>query len=117
MNIDKNNYHMNFDGIGTLIISGKLAVMPEEYKEIELFFEKVLNFLSERKVKELILDLRDLIFLNSSGIKTICVSLLMEADDVEGLHLKILCRDSVTWQVETIPTVKDLMDDLEIVFE
>ncbi len=41
----------------------------------------------------------------------------MDADDIEGLHLKILSSDAFTWQVETIPTFKDLMDNLEIVFE
>ena len=117
MNIIKNSYQVNFDGKGALTMSGKLAAMPEEYKEIEAFFEKILKYLSKKGKTELVLDLRELVFLNSSGIKTICVSLVMEADDVEGLHLKILCRDSVTWQVETLPTFKDLMDNLEIVFE
>lgn len=117
MNVKKNSYQIHFDGNGTLTISGKLAAMPEEYKEIEDFFKNTLTSLSERKITELILDVRSLIYLNSSGIKTLCVSLVMEADDVEGLHLKILCRDSVTWQVETIPTFKALMGNLEIIFE
>ncbi len=117
MNIEGKSYKVCFDGRGTLTMSGKLAAMPDEYEEIEDFFEKVLDAISEANITDLIFDLRDLTFLNSSGIKTICVSLVMEADDVEGLHLKILCRDTVTWQVETIPTFKDLMDNLEIVFE
>ncbi len=91
--------------------------MPEEYEEIEDFFETVINEVSEENLTELILDLRALTFLNSSGIKTICVSLVMEADDVEGLRMKILCSNSFTWQVETIPTFKDLIDNLDIVFE
>ncbi len=117
MNIQGENYKINFDGSNLLTISGKLAAMPEEYEEIEDYFEKVFDAITKADTTQLILDLRDLIFLNSSGIKTICVSLVMEADDVEGLHLKILCSNSVTWQVETIPTFKDLMDNLEIVFE
>lgn len=117
MNIEGNSYLVKFDGKGTLTMSGKLAAMPEEYEEIEAYFEKVLVVLSDNKISELVLDLRTLSFLNSSGIKSLCVSLLMEADDVEGLHLTIRCSKSVTWQVETIPTLKELMDNLEIVFE
>ncbi|SLM28076.1 conserved hypothetical protein [Desulfamplus magnetovallimortis] len=121
MNIQGNTYEVSFDGKGTLVISGKLAAMPEEYEKMELFFEKVLdtfvNDWAEGATKELLLDLRALTFLNSSGIKTICVSLVMEADDVEGLHLRILCSESVTWQVETVPTFRDLMENLDIVFE
>lgn len=118
MKIEGNNYRMDFDAEeGILTISGKLAAMPEEYEEIQRFFEQVLEILSNASTKTLVLDLRDLIFLNSSGIKTICVSLVMDADDVEELHLKILCKNAITWQVETIPTFTDLMDNLEIVFE
>ena len=117
MNIDKKSYQIRFDEKGVLTISGKLTAMPEEYEEIEALFESVLNTVTDVKITELILDLRELVFLNSSGIKTICVSLVMEADDREGLHLKILCNPSVTWQVETIPTFTDLMENLDIVFE
>ncbi len=111
------NYKVYFDGEGTLTISGKLAEMPEKYEEIEDFFEKALDTISEANKTELILDLRELIFLNSSGIKSICVSLVMEADDIKGLHLKIYCSNSFTWQVETIPTFKGLMNNIEFVFE
>ncbi len=117
MNIEGKNYKVHFNGKDTLTMSGKLAAMPEEYEKIDDFFENVIDMASKANTAELILDLRELIYLNSSGIKTLCVSLVMEADDAEGLYLKILCNNSLTWQVETLPTFKDLMDNLEIVFE
>ncbi len=122
MNIEGKGYKVEFDGKGNLAMSGKLAAMPEEYEEIEDFFEKVLEVMTELPedatgAKNMVLDLRDLTFLNSSGIKTICVSLVMEADDIEDLHMKIFCSNSLTWQVETVPTFTGLMDNLEIVFE
>ncbi len=122
MNIEGKGYKVEFDGKRNLAMSGKLAAMPEEYEEIEEFFEKVLEVMTELPedatgAKNMVLDLRDLTFLNSSGIKTICVSLVMEADDIEDLHMKIFCSNSLTWQVETIPTFTGLMDNLEIVFE
>lgn len=117
MKIEDKGYKVNFDGKGTLIMSGKIAAMPEEYEKMEIFFEKVIDAVSKANVTELVLDLRELVFLNSSGIKVICVSLVMEADDVEELHMKILCSNAFTWQVETLPTFRDLMDNLEIIFE
>lgn len=122
MNIQGNDYTINFDGGQTLAMSGKLAAMPEEYEEIEIFFENALAKMKHameagQGASELIVDIRELTFLNSSGIKTICVSLVMEADDIQGLGLKLLCNHGLTWQVETIPTFKDLMDNLEIVFQ
>jgi len=116
MNLEGKNYKIYFEN-ETLKISGKLALTPEKYEEIEDYFEKVLGLISEANKKELVLDLRELEFLNSSGIKSICVSLVMEADEIDGLNLKILCSNSFTWQVETIPTFKDLMDNLEIIFK
>jgi len=117
MKIEGTDYKVEFDEWGTLAMSGKLSAMPEEYEMIEAFFEKVLDAVSEANIPELILDLRELVFLNSSGIKAICVSLVMEADEIDGLRMKIFCSNSLTWQVETLPTFTDLMDNLEIVFE
>ncbi len=117
MDIEGKKYQVSFHGGGTLKMTGRLAAMPEEYKKIEEMFENVIEKISESGMTELLLDLRELVYLNSSGIKTVCVSLVMEADDVEGLHLKILCKESLTWQVESIPNFKGLMDNLEIIFE
>ncbi|MDM8538222.1 hypothetical protein QUF70_15825, partial [Desulfobacterales bacterium HSG17] len=68
MKIEGKGYNVDFDGKGTLIMSGKLAAMPEEYEKIEEFFEEILEKISDANITELIFDLRELIFLNSSGI-------------------------------------------------
>ncbi len=98
---------------GVIVISGKLSLMLEDYADLENFFQKVID----SEPSELILDLRSLEYLNSSGIKTLCVGLLLEAEEVDGLRMKILCSDKYTWQRETIPTFEDLMERMEIVFE
>ncbi len=121
MKIEGKTYILDFDG-KTLTMSGKISVMPEEYRKMDEFFEKVIQSVSESRkdengTAELIVDLRELIFLNSSGIKTLCVSLVMEADEVEGFGMKILCSRSLDWQVDAMPAFEDLMDNLEIVFE
>lgn len=113
---DNEAFRLAFDGGSHLEISGKLSAMPEEYELIEIFFQDVLDEVVKTDPLDLVLDITGLLFLNSSGIKSLCVSLVMEADDREGLHLTIFGNRSITWQIETLPTFKDLMDNLEIRF-
>lgn len=96
-----------------LTIAGKLSLMVDDYQELEDFFEKVI----ETEPSTLTFDIRNLEYLNSSGIKTICVGLLLEADEIEDLHMKILCSNRFTWQKETVPTFEDLVENMEIEFE
>lgn len=112
MNIEGDGYTVTYRD-GLIQISGKLSLMLENYAELEKLFGNVIK----SKPLELSLDLRNLEYLNSSGIKTICVGLILEAADIEGLRMKILCSNQYTWQKETIPTFEDLMDDMEILFE
>ncbi|MBF0453019.1 MAG: hypothetical protein HQK75_20120 [Candidatus Magnetomorum sp.] len=97
----------------TIVMSGKLSLMTEDYDPIENLFQSVV----EAKPSCLTLDIRNLEYLNSSGIKTICVALILEAAERENIQLKILCSKKYTWQNETIPTLKDLMEPMEIFFE
>lgn len=112
MNITRDGFQMMYEN-GVIRISGKLSLMLEDYSDTETFFEKIIAC----QPGALTLDIRDLEYLNSSGIKVICVNLILEAADIDGLHLKIRCSDRYTWQKETVPTFEDLMDHLEITFE
>jgi len=112
MRIDGEDYQIAYEN-GVISISGKLSLMLEDYKIIEDLFENVIA----SAPRELTLDIRNLEYLNSSGIKTICVGLILEAADIDGLGMKILCSGQYTWQKETVPTFEDLMDNMEIVFE
>ncbi len=89
-------------------------MMPEEYEKIAQLFEKVL----ESATAEITLDIKELTYLNSSGMKAVCM-MILQAAEIKGLRMKILCSDYYTWQRETVPTFKDLMNDndMEIVFE
>jgi len=112
MNIEEDSYKLTYQD-GVISLSGKLSLMLEDYARLDAFFEEIIA--SEPSF--LVLDIRNLEYLNSSGIKTICVGLILEAADIEGLGMKILCSGQYTWQKETVPTFEDLMDDMEIVFE
>lgn len=96
-----------------IAISGKLSIMLEDYENIEQYFKRII----ESGPKQITLDIRNLEYLNSAGIKIICVNLILEAADIENMKFKILCSNQYTWQKETIPNFKDLMDNMEIVFE
>jgi len=111
MKIEENTYQAIYQN-SVITLSGKLSLMVSEYEKLESFFAQIL----ESKPTHLILDIRNLEFLNSSGIKTVCVSLILEASEIEGLHLKIICSDQYTWQKETIPNFQDLMDYMTIEF-
>jgi hypothetical protein len=112
MNIEEKGYKAEYEH-NKITLSGKLSLMLEDYGKLEEFFEKVIG----SRPSEITLDIRNLEYLNSSGIKTICVSLILEAADIEDLQMKILCSNRYTWQKETIPTFQDLMDNMTIVFE
>jgi len=112
MIIQENDYTLSYED-NIITISGKLSLMLEEYEKIETFFEKII----ESQPREITLDIRNLEYLNSSGIKTICVNLILEADDIEDIQMKIIGSEQYTWQKETVPTFEDLMDNLEIIFK
>ncbi len=112
MHIEGDGYKLTYlDGV--ISMSGRFSLMLEGYTQVDDFFKKIIT----TKPDALVLDIRDLEYLNSSGIKTVCVSLILEASEIEGLGMKILCSGKYTWQRETVPTFEDLMDNLEIVFE
>jgi len=111
MNIEGEDYKVTYEN-GVITIAGKLSLMLEDYEKLETFFKKIV----ESEPSEITLDIRNLEYLNSSGIKTMCVGLLLEADDLEGLKMRILCSEHYTWQKETVPTFGELMDNMEIVF-
>jgi len=112
MNINEESFQIKYQD-NVITISGRLSIMLEDYENIEKFFEQIIS----SKPGQIILDIRNLEYLNSAGIKIICVNLILEAADIEGLKFKILCSSQYTWQKETIPTFYGLTNNLEIVFE
>ncbi|OQX24398.1 MAG: hypothetical protein BWK80_21045 [Desulfobacteraceae bacterium IS3] len=112
MNITGESYSIGYDN-RVIEISGKLSNMPEGYGSIEAFFKKII----ESEPPELTLDIRNLEYLNSSGIKALCIGLILEAETKQSLCLNIRCSKRHGWQRETVPSFKDLIDNLNIVFE
>ncbi len=111
MNIEEEDYTIAYwDNM--IRISGRLSMMPEEYEIIAQHFGKFL----ESALTEITLDIRELAYINSSGIKAVCVNLILQAAEIKDMKMKILCSERYTWQKETIPTFQYLMNDMELVF-
>jgi hypothetical protein len=112
MNIKEERYSIVYEN-NIIKISGKLSIMPEGYERIEAFFKEIVK----SGPAELVLDIRNLEYLNSSGIKALCIGLILEVETKEGLWLNIRCSKQHRWQLETVPTFNDLIENLNIVFE
>ena len=112
MNIEGEGYTVTYQD-NTITIFGKLSLMLEDYEDIEVFFKNIVI----AEPEELTLDIRNLEYLNSAGIKIICVNLILEAAVIGGMGMKILCSNRYTWQRETVPTFKGLMNNMQILFE
>ena len=112
MKLEGEGYRITHEN-GEIKLFGKLSLMAEDYEPIERFFEEAVA----SGPSDFILDLRGLEYLNSAGIKTLCVNLILEAAEMDGTAMEIRCSSSFTWQKETIPTFEDLMDNMRIVFE
>lgn len=112
MEIKEERYRIGYEQ-NVIEISGKLSIMSEGYERIEAFFKEVVG----SGPAELTLDIRNLEYLNSSGIKALCIGLILEIETRENLRLNIRCSKRHRWQQETVPTFKDLIGNLNIVFD
>ncbi len=61
----------------------------------------------------IVLDLRELDFLNSSGI-TMLSRFVMEARDRPGIDLQVLASESVPWHARSLRNLQRLMPGLSI---
>lgn len=112
MEIKEERYRISYEN-NVIEISGKLSIMPEGYERIEAFLKEVVG----SGPAELTLDIRNLEYLNSSGIKALCIGLILEVETQENLCLNIRCSKRHRWQQETVPTFKGLINNLNIVFD
>jgi hypothetical protein len=109
MELKDENYQVTYDAStaqiackGSFMLSGS-----EEYAPIL----NLLNSAADEQTEKLILDLRELEFLNSSGINTLTkfvISLRSKAD----LQLSVCGLESVPWQVRLLKNLQRLLPSL-----
>ena len=91
---------------GTLRLQGK-----DEYRDIYEILTKAAN---DTTGLPLILDMKDLIFLNSSGISSLSLFVLkMRKLDKD---ITILGNESVPWQMKSLKNFQKLYGKVEIIF-
>ncbi len=91
---------------GTLRLGG----LPEYAPLMDLLLQAV------EQCDTLTLDLRELEFLNSSGIAALS-KFVIRARDGDGRHLVILGSQSIPWQGKSLNNLKRLMPTLELRIE
>lgn len=82
-------------------------------------YEPMLNLLllaAAQPVEQLTIDVRELTFLNSSGINTFTKFVIYVRKQNE-LRLKIIGRETVAWQVKLSRNLQRLLPTLEIATE
>ena len=79
-------------------------------------YAPILNMLKETLVSTatpIVLDLRELEFLNSSGI-TMLSRFVMEARDRPGIDVQVLASETVPWHARSLRNLQRLMPSLSI---
>ena len=79
-------------------------------------YAPILDMLKETLItptRPIVLDLRELNFLNSSGI-TMLSRFVIEARDCAGIDLQILASEAVPWHARSLKNLQRLMPSLSI---
>jgi hypothetical protein len=94
----------------TILFKGALRLCgTEDYAPILDMLKETLTSPAMR----IVLDLRELDFLNSSGI-TMLSRFVMEARDRPGIDLQVLASESVPWHARSLRNLQRLMPSLSI---
>ncbi len=94
----------------TILFKGALRLCgTEDYAPILDMLKETLTSPAMR----IVLDLRELDFLNSSGI-TMLSRFVMEARDCPGIDLQVLASEAVPWHARSLRNLQRLMPGLSI---
>jgi hypothetical protein len=98
------------DGNSTIVFKGALRLSGmEDYAPILDLLKSTLA----NPVKPIVIDLRELDFLNSSGI-TMFSRFVIEVRDHTGLNLQFLASEAIHWHARSLKNLQRLMPSLII---
>lgn len=109
-NINGESFEVRLDeGNSTVLFKGALRLSGTED------YAPILDLLKETLVspRPIVLDLRELDFLNSSGI-TMLSRFVIEARDRNGINVEFLASESVPWHARSLKNLQRLMPALSI---
>lgn len=105
---------MEFKTEGTTIFISGCVNHPTPGVFIEPFINEVHCKILEQKIKEITVDITDLRFLNSAGIRELVdwVMKLNTLNEEEKYKIKFLCSSEYQWQESSMSTLVYLNPDL-----
>lgn len=100
------------DGV-SLKFKGEID-MREPDRVLDPFFEAIHTSALKHCIKIIEMDFRELVFLNSSGIKCLITWLikLKELDQKIRYNVKIIYSEEITWQSTSLRTLAILVPDI-----
>ncbi|ESA37242.1 hypothetical protein N836_03855 [Leptolyngbya sp. Heron Island J] len=115
MEIKGKEYEVVYDqAVSTVTFKGELALMGMgEYPPIAALLEQSLEYAASQEVGQLTLDLRDLKFLNSSGINVIS-KFVIKARRATNVAMKIRGSNSIPWQSRSLVNLKRLLPEMVV---
>ena len=108
------DYQINYNpSQATMIFQGLLRLqgLPAYAPIIDL-----LNDLADRKPETISLNLRELTFLNSSGIDML-LKFVIKVRKLRSSHLVVLVSEEVPWHKKSLNNLQRLMPGLELKFD
>lgn len=115
MEIKGKEYEIVYEqSISTVTFKGELALMGMgEYPPIAALLEQSLEDTTSRESNQLTLDLRDLKFLNSSGINVIS-KFVIKVRRLGNVAITIKGSNSIPWQSKSLVNLKRLMPGMVV---
>ncbi len=115
MEVVGNKFNVRFDAqSATIFFSGILDVRGREgYQSIVDLFDAVVD----RQPELITLDVRQLEFLNSSGITAIGSGLVIKVRNKGRSRLAIHCSEKYPWQKRSMKGISRLMPGVELKYE
>lgn len=114
MEIRTENYSIYYDKLTqTAIFNGSLRLSGmEEYDPIV----KLLNEVADTQPSTITLNLRELDFLNSSGINVLS-KFVIKVRQKGNIHMVVLGSNKVPWQGKSLKNLQRLMPSLDLLLE
>lgn len=113
-NINGESFEVRLEDNSTVFFKGSLRLRgTEDYAPILDMLKETLQETSRSQASAIVLDLRELDFLNSSGI-TMFSRFVMEARNHAGIDLHFVASEAVPWQARSLRNLQRLMPALNI---
>lgn len=115
MEIKGKEYLVTYDQTAsTVTFQGELALMGMgEYPPIANLLDQALEDITQRSIGSLTLNLRDLRFLNSSGINVIS-KFVIKVRRIGKIDMTIQGSNSIPWQEKSLVNLKRLLPNMVV---